>query len=79
MKLKKIAGQIVAVAAGFGVYAGTASAASYIDAAALTAGTADITATINTVATNSWPLAFLVTGLTIAIGLFKKFTKKSAS
>jgi len=39
---------------------------------------ANITGDINTLADKSWPITFLVTGLLIAIGLFKTFTRKAA-
>jgi len=39
----------------------------------------EVTADINLLSTKAWPIVFLVTGISIGIGLFKKFTRKAAS
>lgn len=55
-----------------------ASAVSYVDSATLSTSLTNLQDTVTAVSGNAWTLAFMVTGISIAIGLFKKFTNKGA-
>lgn len=58
------------------LFAGTAMAA--IDQTAVDAQYAALEGDINYLAGKAWVIVFLVVGIGVAIGLFKKFTKKAA-
>lgn len=50
----------------------------YIDPTMLSDSLTAIQADVTNVSANAWTLAFMITGIGIAIGLFKKFTTKGA-
>ncbi len=62
----------------FSLFANVASAAVLVDSTAVDAAYVDFTDTISYFEGKTWPLVFLVTGITIGIGLFKRFTRMGA-
>lgn len=77
--MNKVTAVVVGVASVGLLGAGAADAVSLINATDLAAGVTDIKDTATTVSSAAWTIAFTVTGLSIAFGLFKKFMSKGAS
>lgn len=59
----------------FGV---TAEAAVLVDTTAVDAAYVDLNDTVGYFEGKAWPLVFLMTGITIGISLFKRFTRTAA-
>lgn len=77
---QKVANWAMTVFASVSMFFFSMSAHAYLpDATVLDPLYAEITTDINTLATKAWPIVFLVTGLMIAIGLTKTFTRRAAS
>lgn len=55
-----------------------ASATALVDTVAVDAAFVDLTDTVEYFEGKTWPIVFLVTGIGLGIGFFKKFTRMGA-